>query len=304
MAKTQHQKQERIGEIYLYFYVTSAGLLPILINYGAKIMPPLLYASLVNIAAAAAFFLYLFFTNQLAKIAGKKLMLLNIGITFFNIVIPFILIFIGTRQTSAINTALLHQTELFFTFLACGLFFGEVITRQKLVGGFIILIGTMFVLYNGAFKFNYGDIFVIASTVLYPFGNRYLKMALTLATPSVIIFLRSALGGAVLLLVSVLFEQYSGATALTVRTYLPLILLNGIGMLGISKILWLEGLKRLDISKSIAIAISAPAGSVVFAMIFLKEIPTVYQLAGLITIVAGLYILTRQKTQAPMVEIN
>lgn len=296
-------KQERTGEKYLTAYMAIYSLAPIVANYTSKHTSPILAAAISTLFTALILFFILLGLGRLKEIFNREALYPIIGNTLFNIVIPLALIFIGTSRTSAINTTLLHQIELPFAFLICGLIYQEKITSQKLLGGFIILVGTIAVLYNGAFNFNMGDFLIIAGTLFYPFGNHYAKQALALVHPSIILFLRTAMGGAALLILSFLLEGPDTAVFVALKENFVYLLLFGLGTLGIAKLLWFEGLKRLDVSKATAIVIAGPAFSLVFAVLFLREIPTLYQLAGFAVILAGLFILTKQKTET-VVEVT
>jgi drug/metabolite transporter (DMT)-like permease len=294
------QKQERVGEKFLISYMILYALAPILANYTAKNFQPILVAAVTTLITAVALFFILAAKRQMREIFNKKAFGPIFGNTMFNIVVPLALIFVGTSKTSAINTTLLHQTELLFAFLVSGLFYGEMITRQKLVGGTIVLLGTIAVLYNGTFELKLGDLLIIAGTALYPFGNHYAKQALLLAQPSIVLFLRTIMGGIMLLMISFVLEGWP-KEVLPAFDQKQLALFAGLilGLLGIAKLLWFEGLKRLDVSKSTAIVIAGPAFSLVYAVALLHEIPTLYQLAGMLIIIAGLFILMKQKMETP-----
>ena len=70
----------------------------------------------------------------------------------------------------------------------------------------------------------------------------------------------------------------------------------------LSKLLWYEGLKRIDVSKAIAMSTGTfPALSLILAVVFLHEIPSAYQLSGLVIVVAGAYILlSKAQKVAPL----
>ena len=290
-----HKKQERIGETFLIGYIAVFGLFPIVANYAAKAMPPIMFAGASSVVAAAAIFLYLAVRGKLGALINKKAFPYILGVTVFGIIIPFTLIFTGTSKTSGINTTLLLQTEILFTYIFCWLFFKEKISHRKLIGGVTILIGAIAVLYNGSFKLNLGDFLIIAGVVSYPFANRCSKKALELVDPAVIICIRSAVGGVFLLLISFIFEEYNVAPVQILKNYWQIILFNGVFMFGAAKFLWFAGLKRLDISKAISISIAEPAFGLVYAYIFLREVPSIYQLAGVVIIIFGLYLLTLYK---------
>lgn len=291
--------QERIGEMFLIGYVTVFSIFPVVANYAAKAMPPIMFAGASSIVAAFTIFLYLTFSGKLGTLLNKKAFPYIMGVTVFGIIIPFVFIFTGTSKTSGINTTLLLQTEILFTYIFCWLFFKEKISYRKCIGGLTILIGAIAVLYNGSFKLNLGDFLIIAGVVSYPFANRCSKKALEFVDPAVIICIRGAIGGVFLLLISFVFEEYTSAPAQILKIYWPIILFNGAFMLGAAKFLWFAGLKRLDISKAVSISIAEPAFGLVYAYIFLREVPTIYQLAGVVIIIFGLYLLTFYKKHVP-----
>lgn len=284
-----------MGEIFLLSYISVFSLFPVVANYATKAMPPIMFAGASSLVAAVVVFLYLLISGKLKNLFNKKAFPYILGVTLFGIIIPFVFIFTGTSKTSGINTTLLLQTEILFTYIFCWLFFKEKISRRKLIGGVTILIGAIAVLYNGSFKLNLGDFLVIAGVISYPFANRCSKKALEFVDPAVIIAARSIIGGAFLILISLIFEKYTAAPVQILKNYWPIILFNGVFMLGAAKFLWFAGLKRLDISKAVSISIAEPAFGLIYACIFLREIPTFYQLAGVVIIIFGLYLLTLYK---------
>ncbi len=300
------RSQEHIGELFVISQVALYGLFPVIINYVTQKMPPILYAALVTLTAAVVLFLYLLFTKKLFLIFNRKAFKYILGTTIFVGIIPSILIFTGTRMSSATNTAILLESEVFFTFLICGIFFGEKITKHRLLGAFTILVGASAILYQGSLSINIGDLMVIAGTAFFPVGNRMAQKALKLCPPSIVLFLRSIIGGIALLFVSFIFENSISQTLPQFKENLLFILINGILVFAIAKSLWYEGIRRIDISKAISIGISAPAFSLIFAMIFLKEMPNIYQLTGFVLVIAGVYIVTRKRLPqaeiAPMID--
>lgn len=267
------------------------SLFPLIINAGTKIMPPLFFAGASLLIASIFFLIYLIFTNQLKQLLNHAVIKLSTIVTILVVVVPYFAIFTGTKLTSGINTAIFLQTEILFALILCKFWLKEKISPMQLTGSLSIFIGAIFVLYSGHFGLNTGDILIILGTSIYPLGNLYSKKALQIASPMLILFIRSALGGAILIALSLLFEKQISPTQFSTKT-IELILINGLGMMFISKILWYEGLKRLSLTKATAITMSYPIFTLLFAAIILKEIPTLYQLIGLTIIMAGVYLTT------------
>ncbi|MBI5754882.1 DMT family transporter [Candidatus Peregrinibacteria bacterium] len=285
------------GEVFILASCAGWGLFPILTNFGAKRMPPIWYAAVISLLSAVFLFFYLATHKGLRELFVKKVWPWILGVTLFIVIIPNFLIFTSAKYTSGINTAMLLQTEVIFTFLFCWIFLGEKITRKKIIGAFIVFIGTMAILYQGKFELNIGDLGIIAATTLYPLGNFCAKKALKMVSPATILFVRQFLGGMTLLSLSFVLENWS-QTDLLFRQNAGIILVNGIFIMAISRIWWYEGLKRVSLS-TVASLSSAPAFSLLFAVFFFSEIPTLYQLAGFVIVMAGLLVLTRSKHAIP-----
>jgi len=291
----QIENQETQGELFVLGEAILYGFFPLVVNHAVKFVSPLLFAGLSSLVAAVALFIYLFSTKTFHHLFNKKALIYILGVTLFIIVLPSIFIFIGTSFTSGVNTTILLQAEVFFTFLFCGLFFGEKITSKKLIGALAIVIGTTIVIFNGSLVINWGDILILSGVAFYPFGNMCAKKALSMVPSTAILFIRSFLGGLILILLSFIFESSFSVLGSTIFNFYLFILINGLAVMFLSKIFWYEGLKRIDISKAITIGMSYPAFSLIFLFLFVQEIPNLYQLIGLFVTMAGVVFITYKK---------
>lgn len=246
------------------------GVFPILINHGVKIIPPLTFAAISTLIAAAGALMYTIQQKTLREFKYKKAYFPLFMITMCFIVVPFILLFIGTQKTSALNTTLLDLTEIIFTIIFTH-FIGEKTTLQKLIGALGIFFGAFFIMYNGQRTLNFGDILIILSTVLYPVGNFYGKKALKLISPATILFIRTLIGGLILSVIALFFEREANWQLIFIQHW-KLFLLNGLLLLGLSKVLWYESLKRLDISKAVSLIMTFPISSLIILIILGEKI--------------------------------
>ena len=154
------------------------------------------------------------------------------------------------------------------------------------------------VIFNGGFTFNWGDLLILIATTFFPLGNIYAKRALKFVSPVMLVFVRSVIGGLVLLFLSLFLEDWHQDLTKVeglFRSFWWLFLLNGLLVSGVSKILWYQGLRRLDMSKATILVMTYPAFGVIFATTFLHEIPTAYQLFGLLIVFFGVFTVTRVK---------
>jgi drug/metabolite transporter (DMT)-like permease len=281
---------ERTGELMIVGKSITYAIFPILVAHATKIMPPILFGALSTLTAGMALLVYIIFKKEVGKLINLRAIKYAAMVTIFVVIIPTVLIFIGSSKTSGINTTILLQSEVFFTLLICGIFTNEKVTTKKIIGAIIMIVGTLFILLNGNLTINTGDILIIAGTFFYPIGNIFAKKALKFSTPSAILFIRSILGGIALLIISWQFEAYNLSFPQIISDNYVFILVNGILICAVSTMLWYEGIKRIDISKSILISTGvSPAISLLFAFLFLKEVPTVMQVVGLLIILVGIY---------------
>ena len=73
------------------------------------------------------------------------------------------------------------------------------------------------------------------------------------------------------------------------------ILLNGFLILGFSKILWIEGINLMSVTKALAINSMSPFFTIIFAYLLIGESPTLIQLLSLPLLIIGVFLLTNVK---------
>jgi len=286
-AKASAGKEENIGVIFALSSAVIAGMFPILVNRGTQSVPPILFAAVTTLLAAGGAFFYAAVRGELHELKNKNAYSSLLMVTFFIVVIPYVLLSIGSSKTSGVNTSFLKLSEIIFTLFFTH-FIGEKTTKLKLLGAGGVFIGSALILYNGKPQLNIGDVLIIFSTLTFPLGNFYAKKALNLVSPSIILFMRFLLGGIFILVLSFLFEaQANGLNS--ILSHWKLILFVGVISLGIGKVVWYEGLRRLDISKAISLGMTSSLFSLLFLISFFKENFSMYQLAGIVFIMAGGY---------------
>ncbi|MFH0820538.1 MAG: DMT family transporter [Candidatus Peregrinibacteria bacterium] len=291
------QSQERLGEILVFGEMLIMALFPILVHYGSIQMPPLFFAAITSLIAGLTMGVPLIVTNRSRELLERKVWKPIVIITLCIIVFPSILIYKGAQLTSGINTSILLTAEALFTLLFFH-FVGERITRIKIFGTIAMFAGTALVVWNGIFELNTGALLILLATAIYPIGNYYAKKALVIAHPFTLIFARSLLGGLILLGFSLAFESFQSVDLKLLKDFWWILLLNGFLVSALSKVFWYEGIKRIEVGKAVIIGMSFPAFSMILATIFLKEIPTIYQLGGFLIILAGLYSITAFKPKS------
>lgn len=283
------------GEYFILGSALIEGLFPIVINAGTKSFPPILFGALSVLLSAMLFLIIRIRQGSFFSIFRRKALAPLCGVTLFVILIPYPLIYIGSSMSTGINTAILLQTEILFTFIFFTLFFGERASVQKILGALLVLFGAASILFQDEFSFhNPGNFLILLAAVFPPFGNYFAKKALRILKPVDVLFFRYLLGGIFLLSFSFLFEDSYSFASLSQSDMLFLIPLNAFLTLSVGKLFWYQGLRTVSVTRAISILFSYPAFSLVYAMIFLREIPTSFQIIGFLFIMAGLLLLTQK----------
>ena len=218
-------------------------------------------------------------------------------ITICIVIVPYILLFIGASKTSGVNTSVLLLSEIIFTLIFTH-FIGEKTTGYKLMGAGGVFIGALFILYNGSFQLNIGDILIIISTITYPIGNFYAKKALNVVSPAIILFTRFLLGGLFILGFALIVEPNVNFGEI-ISNYWLYILFSGLILLGIGKVIWYEGLKRVDISKAISLTMTFPLFSLLVLVAIFKESVSIYQWIGIIIMMIGVFFSIKRPSVDP-----
>ena len=222
----------------------------------------------------------------LRKDAQKDLLLTSI----FNMLM-FSLIFTSLRFTTAGNVAVLMFLQILFSYLYFNVLGKERLSRLHSAGAVIMGIGALVILIPDDMQFNLGDILVLAGAAVAPFVNLYQKRSRLIVGSIVILTYRNLVAIPVLLLIAWLFEpRVTGERFLDA---LPILLAIGIVVFVLGKILWVEALHRLSITKMSAMTALIPIFTLCFAYIILGEVPGMRQTAGIIPVLLGGYMITR-----------
>jgi len=287
-------QKEKAGIIFVLTSAAMWGIFPVIVNRGVQSMPPLTYAAITTLLAACGAFVYAAATGKLYELKNRKSYKSLIMVTLCIVFIPQVLFFIGTSKTTGLNSSLLLLSEIIFTLIFTP-FIGERTTAKKLLGAIGVFFGAAVVLYKGSFSINTGDVLIILSTATYPLGNYYAKKAFNYVSPTIILFVRFLLAGIFMLVLSFAIESPIASVNIFLHNW-PLVLFTGLFLLGINKIIWYEGLKRLDISKAISLAITFPVFSLITLAVFFNEIPSIQQLIGIMIMGLGVYFSIKRKS--------
>ncbi|MAE68655.1 MAG: DMT family transporter [Candidatus Peribacteraceae bacterium] len=287
-------KHERRAVSFVMMSSMIEGGFPIFINHAVRVLPVMFFAGICAYIGSAIHIALLIVRRNWRQHLSWKTWFYIGGVTVCNSVLALLFIFAGTRYTSGINTALLLQSEMLSSFLIFRVLAGEHISGRQIIGALGVLLGTLFVLYNGSLELNPGDLLIVLGTVFYPIGNMCAKRALQTASSSFVLAIRHLFGGIVFCTLAIVFEDITQQTFLLLYENIWLVLFYGVMVLVVSKLCWYEGLKSLPLPKAVSIILSYPVFSLIFASLFFGERPSAYQIIGMCITIAGLSVLVRR----------
>jgi drug/metabolite transporter (DMT)-like permease len=295
-------KKERTGELMILGQAFIYGLFPVILSYSGGKIPPLFFAGISTLISGVVVFMYMLYSKKTHELWNRKSYPYILKLSFF-MVIGYCFMYIGGSQTSGINISILSQAEIVFTFIFAGLFFGESMPVKKLLAAAFVLLGTLMILYNGVFNSNPGDLMILAATAIFPFGNINAKRAMDIVSPQTILTIRSFISAFAFLTISAFFEPAFASLPEVFSQNWMIILLNGIVLFSLTKILWYEGLMRVDLSKAITLGMTFTAFGVLYSMMLLNEVPTLYQGLGFVVVMIGVFIITRKEKGRMSIEV-
>jgi drug/metabolite transporter (DMT)-like permease len=216
----------------------------------------------------------------------KDLLLTSLWITTL-----FALVFIGMQFTTAGNMSVIMFTQLFFSYLYFNIFGKEKMYLIHTIGAFIMGIGAIIILFPSDLIFNKGDMIILLAAMIAPIANTYSKRARRFYSSETILGLRTIIALPVIALLAWIIEPEIKTDNL--KLALPYVVLIGLMIFGVSKILWMEALHRISITKISAMIALIPPMTLFFAYLLLDEVPRTAQMIGIIPILIGGYLLVK-----------
>ena len=248
-----------------------------------------------------------FFISELRKHDKKPkladLLLISflgfIGITIFSVGL-----FYGIKLSTAINGALLTNTQPIFTAIFGPLLVAELISKKKIMGIAVGIIGMILVVTNGNFRtFEtegtaiWGNILLIgASLVLSLYSmliKKYIKKYGTIIPTWV-----SMVSGTFFILIINIFRGQSPVQILSLPA-LSIGLILYLGFIGTSMtyLMFNMALSHMTVSIATSYKLLIPVFGLFFAVIFLGEQPGPATLVGIFIVVSSVYIIQKEPKQ-------
>jgi drug/metabolite transporter (DMT)-like permease len=226
---------------------------------------------------------------------NKKALLNMVIRTLLIMVFVHPLIFYAGQQTSAGNVAILGRTEALFTFLVFGLLRIEKVEKQRVIGATLIGIGAAAIMLKDfSFDLQKWDLLIVLAAAIAPFGNVFQKKVVAIISPVTYLCFRNLVGGSIVLFMSSSLEIIPLEKVVSGKAIFLIIMIAMISF-GALKLLIFYAMQKIDVSKIVALSMVRVAISLVFAYIFLSEMPNAYQILGFFIMLFGIYCITKKK---------
>lgn len=295
MDLTQKYGDTRFGYLFAVLAAVMFGSVSVLAKPLVSSIDPILLASLVYIISAITLSP---FARKKKKNFTKKDLLLILSIAICGAVIAPSFYFVGLTHASASDAALIANGEVFFSVLLAVMFFREKLRAVGWIAIFLILTGMLIITTNLDFtnftleQIHYKDMLLILAMLFWAFDNnlsRYLAQKMDVAN---IVQIKSAIGGVMLFVIALLVFRVEINIELT--QIIPILVLGSLGF-AFSLYLFLQGLKRIGIVRTITVFSMSSVFGLVASAIFLAEQISLYQIIAAGIMILGIYLVSRKE---------
>ena len=245
----------------------------------------------VSTFLSSIFFLVIaLYKNKLHELKNLLLWKYVFGVVFFIGILFYSFYYFGLTLTTPGNASIIALFEVFTSYVLFHVIRKDHFSFESKVGAVLMTLGAIIVLIPNFSSANFGDLFILIATFCAPLGNLFQQKARQIASTETILFLRGILAAPFLFLIAYMFGQH--LVWVEIKSSLLFLVLNGLIILGLSKIFWLEGIARISVTKANALGSLAPLFTLLIAWLVLLQTPTVWQVASLVPFFFGVLLLT------------
>ena len=280
------------GEFYAVIISLLESLFPIFSIFLLSAVQPL-FAYVFSIAVATVIFIGMItYQKTWAEFFIKEAWVDMFWLTFY-ITALFILIMVGLQYTTAGNMSVIMTMQLFFSYLYFNVFGKEKMTFVHSLGALFMGVGAIIILFPEDFSLNKGDALIFLAAIIAPLVSKYQKQARVFVSSKTILAFRNILALPFVLAFAFFLEETPSLEKIAEVWYF--IVLNGVLIFVVSKVLFVEALNLIPITKLLALLSLMPIFTVVAAYFILGEVAMFVQFMGMIPIVIGAYLITKKE---------
>jgi len=278
------------GELYALLISLLESFFPIITIYVLQSIGPLFAYSLSTAVASVFFVVWIALKRDYREFLVFEAYRDMLWLTFY-ITTLFILLMVGLQYTTAGNMSVIIGLQLFFSYLYFNVFGSEKMTKLHSFAALLMGVGAIIILFPEDFSLNKGDALIFLAAVIAPLVSKHQKQARTFVSAKTILAFRNIVAFPVVFVVALYMEGLPSVE--NIQEVWVFILLNGLLIFTLSKVLFVEALNLIPITKLLALLSFVPIFTLFFAYFLLDEVATMVQLMGMIPIVVGSYLITR-----------
>jgi drug/metabolite transporter (DMT)-like permease len=283
------RRRERAGLIFAALCAANGASVPAFAKLTTNLADPVLVATATTLVAALCAGGVLALRGELRLLIRADLgpWLFIVGV--LGTAVAYVLLFLGTQRSTAIDAVICLQSEPAYALLAAWLFLGHRPTVRRLAAATVLLGGIFLALGGRGFSRSSGMWILLATPLCWQTSHLVVLRRLRGLSAPALTGARYIDGGIVLALY---WMAAGGLGHLPPANQLlrlgPLLAFQGTILFYVGTLLWYAAIARLDLARATAIVVpTIPLLSLLASFLLLGEIPTIYQSGGLVLTAAG-----------------
>jgi len=286
---------QRQGEVFVFLAVLLWSIFPILTQLSYSQVSPFTSLTVSSLVSGLFFAGVMTLKRRWSEIINFQAVKYALLATFFVGIIYYLLYFLSLKYSTVGNVSILALSETFFSFLLFHVWHKEYFPRVHIIGAGLILLGAVIVLVPSLSFFRLGDLLILFGAAIVPFGNLFVQKARKLISTETIMFIRGMTSSLVIFILSWLLSVASPSTQIT--SSMPFLITNGI-LIGLSTMLWVEGIHRLPVTKANALSSLGPLITLLIVWLVYKTAPSLWQLLAFVPMFFGVMLISKKITPA------
>jgi drug/metabolite transporter (DMT)-like permease len=227
----------------------------------------------------------LIFNRESLKIKSKKGITMGVITGILSSVVADSLVLFGLQTASSINWSILSRLNILVTFTFALILLKEKPKLLKIIAVLVSILGAFLVVYNpGAeFTFQIGNLLFLGAVVAFSLCNITTQLALKYLSVTQLIFIRITSSALILTIITLLFFPFQEISAWLFILFDGIIVI--LATLLVNIVIKRAGAAFFSIATNLT-----PVITVFFAMLIVKELPSVSQIAGGSLIIASVFL--------------
>jgi len=283
------ETSQRNGLFFAGLCALNGAFVPAVAKFTTDRADPLFVAAVTTLFAGLAAAVMLGARGELSRLVRRETAPLLILLGALGTTIPFILFFVGTQRTSAIEAVLCLQTEPVYSLIVAWLFLGHRLTVRRVAAALVLATGIVLAVGVGGLSDPLGVTLLLLTPLSWQVCHLFTLRGMPNVEPYLLTGARYVYGGALVALAALVFGGPDLVpTADVLAEQLPVLALQGVGLSYLGTMLWYLTIARLDLARATAIVVpSIPLLSLGASFLVVGEVPTPGQAVGMLLTAGG-----------------